>query len=431
MTTFTSLPTDLHLTIADFLPLPSISSLARTSKALNTTYTPSLLTTAAADTIALTKLHFSCDLHWASDYHSTWTRNLSRSGTTPQVLTFLTHFSHLASRTSFGTPPPDVPFTSDPLLRIPLAILRTALSRSSRRSPAFINALSAHIATNMNIPGWSPVQSILENPTLITSGHADILVNNGLDLNILYDGFSRPLQAAIMDAQVGTVKWLVHSGADVNAIDGFDGLEWTPVNAAVGSWREENGKTMVEILRFLVEEAGADINGLPGAISPFAQLGTHVQQWLRVSASRPDATKKGCRILKTLLPLFVRWKANPSVFAPGSVGGGPLHWLVDERQHWDPTTRLALMKGLIKLGAPVNLQDEKGATPLLKAMNCTKDKLMDGAIRVLIKKGADVFAKDRSGETVLHMAKRRGRRDLVELMRPGEWEEEGSESESS
>src|SRR5690606_25850073 len=113
----------------------------------------------------------------------------------------------VASKTDFGTPPPDVPFTSEPALRIPLTILRTALSAENLRDHAFIDSLSAHLrAAGMNVPGWTPIQSIIENPALIVSGHADILVKNGMDINILFDGYSRPLQSAIMESQLEVVK---------------------------------------------------------------------------------------------------------------------------------------------------------------------------------------------------------------------------------
>jgi hypothetical protein len=429
---FTTLPTDIHLTIADFLPLTSIHNLTLVSRILNKVYTPCVYTTAVQETIVELKQHFSDERYWEGHFDSKWTRNLSRIGSYEQVHRFLQIFSVVASKTNFDSPPPDVLFISEPAPNIPLAILRTALSADSLRDHAFIDSLSAHLrAAGMNVPGWTPIYSILGNPTLIASGHADILVKNGMDINFLYDGYSRPIQTAIIELQLEVVKWLVSVGADVNAVDGYEGLpDWTPVNTALSSsWGEDNTKTRMAILKFLVEECGADVNGAPGKVRAFEQLGTKVQVWMRGAQGRPEAMKKGCRELKVLLPLLVRWGANPDVFEARTPGGGPLHWVVDERHRFEPGVREDLIKGLITLKAPLELKDENGETPLLKAMNCSKDKAMNGVIKILVKNGADIYSKDRRGETALAMAKRRGRRDLVDLMTLQEWESEGSESD--
>ena len=56
---------------------------------------------------------------------------------------------------------------------------------------------------------------------------------------------------------------------------------------------------------------------------------------------------------------------------------------------------------LIELGADVNTRDLNGKTPLIQAANSGGHKNM----KVLIKKGADIFAKDNYGYTAMDYAK--------------------------
>lgn len=271
----------------------------------------------------------------------------------------------------------------------------------------------------MNEPGWSPINSILKTPSLITAGIADYLVEYGLDVNVFHDGFTTPLQAAIMENSVDLVKWLVRKGANVHVVDCFD---WTPVNTVIGSLWQHVGREDVmekkgEILSFLVEEAGANINGLPGRLQPFQQLNEQVRFWRRgFNNARTEVQKKGCRAVKYCLPLLLAYKANPDCFEPWTPEGGPLHWVADERIRFDRENRELFVRALVKLGAKVDLKDECGETALLKALNSPKPNVMDPVVKQLIRCKANIHQTDRHGESALAIVKRRKRQDILDVI---------------
>lgn len=341
---------------------------------------------------------------------------------------FLDIFEVKAPKILFDVGPGKKPFTSDPVIRIPLAILRTALDPDFLRTEV-IQYLSKRLGKRMNQPGWTPVQSLLEHPSFIPAKIGDLLIKNGMDINILYDGFTRPVQTAILNNQVETVKWFVRNGANVHKADRF---EWTPVNTVVGSmWsradRDDVLQDKAHLLKFLVWDAGADVNGKPGRLNVFKQLHDQVTFWMRGmnSSSRlPDPTRKETRVLNYALPALIKLKANPNVFESPVFAGGPLHWVVDWRHKFDDVSREGLIKSLLQLGADIELRDENGETPLLKALNSRKPQLLDPAIKTLIRSGASIHMFDRRGETALEIARRRRRRDIVEVMRqanPGDY----------
>lgn len=74
----------------------------------------------------------------------------------------------------------------------------------------------------------------------------------------------------------------------------------------------------------------------------------------------------------------------------------------------------ALVKLLLDAKAPVNVGDDRGFTPLMMAANSkTKDPEV---VRMLLKSGADVQAKDGPGRTAAEWVRIGGRREIMEVL---------------
>ena len=70
------------------------------------------------------------------------------------------------------------------------------------------------------------------------------------------------------------------------------------------------------------------------------------------------------------------------------------------------------MKVLVKAGADVNARDDKGDTPLHHALQ----RMAGQEARYLIKKGANIRAESAEGVTPLQLAVEKGVEDVLPLM---------------
>ena len=76
---------------------------------------------------------------------------------------------------------------------------------------------------------------------------------------------------------------------------------------------------------------------------------------------------------------------------------------------------------LIKHGADVNARDASGHTPLLRAVQRNKVNV----VKVLVIKGADIYAKNNLGDSALDIAKERGYKEIAEYIQwKDEWQKE-------
>jgi ankyrin repeat protein len=164
------------------------------------------------------------------------------------------------------------------------------------------------------------------------------------------------------------VKILLESGANIN---GHRGRNSPLITAA-----KRGHESIVKILL----ERGADVN-----------LGTFWSSPLCIAASDGN-----CAIVKLLL------ESGAHIDLPNaSYNGTALLGAIANR-------RLAVVDFLLKKGAKVNnvVQGSYPPTPLHRACYCSKPvETVDGAIvRVLLRAGADIEAKDRDGLTPLSYA---------------------------
>lgn len=68
---------------------------------------------------------------------------------------------------------------------------------------------------------------------------------------------------------------------------------------------------------------------------------------------------------------------------------------------------------LISQGADINLADSRGQTPMMKSLLMAKK---DGCFRLLLEKGADVAAKNVSGENIFDIVEKKGNSELLTLL---------------
>jgi uncharacterized protein len=73
-----------------------------------------------------------------------------------------------------------------------------------------------------------------------------------------------------------------------------------------------------------------------------------------------------------------------------------------------------IVRKVLGKGTDVNVKTKSGLTPLLAAI---KHNGNAETVRVLLNGGADVTVKDENGQTALKIASKRGRVDIIELLK--------------
>lgn len=209
----------------------------------------------------------------------------------------------------------------------------------------------------------------------------------GADVNAMdSEGDHTALSIAAREGNCDVARILIKNGAQINQNGG------NPLHYAVMKGRPE----MVSLLI----KAGADVNaytkGNPGYDFTFTPLSevTTTETW----ADRPADMEKCMRLL-------IENRAD--IELQGKLTGvSILHLLADS---WMDKPGLDYQKGgkvkalaiLISYGANMNIRDNDGQTPLMKAA------LADcySTAKVLLDNGADIWAKDNNGRTALAIAK--------------------------
>ena len=174
---------------------------------------------------------------------------------------------------------------------------------------------------------------------------------------------------AITKADEAGVRAAIDAGADVNQEDKYG---YTPlIDAARAGFSPEKNKASFEIAKILIA-AGADVHV---RFAPYSQSLLHY------------VSRDG---MHEFVEMFLEAGIDANV--KDELDRTPAHWATGSHgKNKDP----AVLKALIKRGADVNAREREGYTPLHEA---TRKNASADMLKTLIGEGADVHAKEKRYE---------------------------------
>src|SRR5262249_8735658 len=165
----------------------------------------------------------------------------------------------------------------------------------------------------------------------------------------------------------------------------------------------------VDLVKLLIEH-GADVEraGLLGPLDdaerPVADLliahGKKVPAWMLPRACRPDVSSNELHRVRVLLGY------GASIDDRGRYGRTALHYAVRGG-------KLPLIELLLERGAPVDVLDEDGLTPLLHLSKTRSKADPVPVMELLVASGANIDARDETQGTLLMFFARRGNEGAV------------------
>jgi len=216
------------------------------------------------------------------------------------------------------------------------------------------------------------------------------------------DVVSTPLMAALRAGSIDSARLLIERGADVHA---QDSVGRTPMTIAITYNPHEIS---------LLLASGVDINEQTRFGTPLLTAARY--QWLYPEPGPgwgPGVFFISVHIKEehNAVRILLEKGADPN--ARDSEGRNALMVMSLEKRSEDAAELIA--ETLLNAGCDINAADDKGRTPLIYAVIYQRP----AAVKMLLKRGANINAKDHDGLSALDWAKKSGNEEIIRLLSLG------------
>lgn len=237
-------------------------------------------------------------------------------------------------------------------------------------------------------PYGEPVEALREAAasTHCNSGLIRVLVAHGADPNVRSNSFEMTaLQLSVAQQNVGCVKALLESGANVNASYGRSRTTALIIAQLVNEPDEQGLESMKSMTRLLLAH-GAKPNlrrAGKGATALFVTMG-----FMRMQGNFHPCV--------ACIRMLLKAGANPNI--RDKAGNTPLLYVLQPKME----TSFAAIQAIVEGGANVNWPNSKtGETPLMAAAA----KGSEAIVSILLKHGAETCTKDKQGRMASNYAR--------------------------
>jgi ankyrin repeat protein len=243
-----------------------------------------------------------------------------------------------------------------------------------------------------------------------------LLVEAGADVNA---GKNPPLFQAVDENNMAIAEYLIDHGANVNPRGDKDPWDWGPLQIASGLRGIDN----IEMIKLLIAK-GADIS-VGGSITALQMAIFSGRRDVFDLLIQHGADVNAEDYQGGYTPLYFAIHSDDSYYMNTLIAKGadvnskyPGETLL---QSAAITGRTESVKVLLEAGADVNAKNDSGQTALhvpldIRNSNYKKYKLSKDTLLLLLNKGADVNLKDNNGRSPLHLAAESADVDIVELL---------------
>lgn len=236
---------------------------------------------------------------------------------------------------------------------------------------------------------------------------AKLFLEAGMNPDVYYEAQWTPLMYAASNGHLDMVNLLLGNGVTVNAQDQFG------VTALIHAIQDGFHRDVIKTLL----ENGADPNAKLRDGRTALILAVHDPDIVRaLLEKRADPSPSEEIRAETALKRAVNADEIDSVKALLSYGADVNTMDVDgysALMQAAGTGQTGIVKLLLSKGVDVNARDKDGWTALMGAASIGNI----GIVRALLAKGADANAKDRNGRTPFTLAREKGHKKIVQLLR--------------
>ncbi len=136
------------------------------------------------------------------------------------------------------------------------------------------------------------------------------------------------------------------------------------------------------------------------AVQTEARLESGIAHWIYVGDTALHVAAAGYRV--EIAKMLLAAGADPNS-AKNHRHSRPLHYAADgylEKPLWNAKRQVAMIRMLLKAGADIHARDKNGATPLHRAVRTR----CAAAVKCLLDAGGDATIKNKPGSTAFHLA---------------------------
>jgi len=271
-------------------------------------------------------------------------------------------------------------------------VLHSAARHGKYESILDIVKLGISTTASSDIFGRSPLHWAIGSGCLKT---VNALINQNFDINEQDANLYTPLHTAVLEGNLEILWRLINASADLS-LENFIGD--TPLNCAINA---SNFQAAHALLQNIDEALETDYEGdtLLHSVFHFINDNVHIHD------------KKS--LIKQLL------KKGADVCAKNNKGHTPLYYVIKDCDIStdDEDGGREIINLLIAKGANMTDTNNDGRAPLHWALMSRNGKNAHPSIfEFLIQRGAQVDAKDKEGNTAMHLAAENGRADLVSML---------------